>query len=112
MTVTTLTLAEAERDYKAGRLASAARKYRMILNADAKNVPAYQGLALCLMGLGQYRDAEEQCNRALGLGQELATTYAILGTLYSRQQRFEEGETLLHKAIELDPTVEKAYIEL
>lgn len=107
MTVTEL-VTEAERDYKKGRLASAAQKFRFILEVDDKNVHARQMLAICLMDLGQYTEAQEQCNRALELGQELATTYAILGTLYARQRRFEEGVSLIRKAIELDPTLEKA----
>jgi DNA-binding SARP family transcriptional activator len=90
--------------------------YARAIEADSIYAPAHAGLAHAYLrvNFGQdpdmpYRDAlllaEQAALRSLALDSLLPFAYDALGKVYLHSYRFDEANRLLHRALELDPTL-------
>lgn len=61
-------------------------------------------LASALLCLGRYAEAERRIHEALALAPDYALAHAVLGVVFTAQERFEEAERCLNRGLELDPS--------
>ncbi len=96
-------VADARRDFAAGRYGKAEEKYLEALRQDEKNVYTLANLAAIQLELDHLADAESHINRALAIAPDDAFSLMILGQIRYRQQKYDESLDALGRAAKLDP---------
>ncbi len=106
------TLDEARRHHAAGRLEQADRAYRAVLEGEgldpSSRAVAHNNLCVVLDSLGDYREAEIACRRALELRRaladapRLARTLNNLGLVQQRRGRYADAEKNLGEALAIN----------
>lgn len=95
-------LEEAEEFAEARQYAEAEQKYISVISADARNVPAYRGLAWIYLETDQLEQAKETLEFLLRLKPGDAEAIALLGEVAFKKGFMQDAEKYLRKAIELE----------
>ena len=85
-----------------GELERARQLYEEVLQKDAKNVKALQGLSVVFEKMQRYDRAAEQLQKALAVEQDNPLTHYNLAVLYEQQQKPEDAITEYKKSAGLD----------
>jgi tetratricopeptide (TPR) repeat protein len=96
-------VAEAQRDFAAGRLPEAEKKYLEVLRRDDKNVSTLANLATVQLEMGHLDDAEKNLRAALAVSPDDAFALSILGNLKFRQEKYDDALDALSRAAKVDP---------
>jgi len=96
-------VAEARRDFSAGRFDDAERKYTQVLKLDDKNAFTLGNLAAIQLERGRFDDAEKNLKVALAAAPDDAYNLSLLGILKFRQDKFDEALDALSRSAKLDP---------
>ncbi len=96
-------VAEARRDFSAGRFDDAERKYTQVLKLDEKNAFTLGNLAAIQLERGRFDDAEKNLKVALATAPDDAYNLSLLGILKFRQDKFDEALNALSRSAKLDP---------
>jgi tetratricopeptide (TPR) repeat protein len=96
-------VAEARRDFSAGRYDEAERKYTQVLKLDEKNAFTLGNLAAIQLERGRFDDAEKNLKVALAAAPDDAYNLSLLGILKFRQDKFDEALDALSRSAKLDP---------
>ncbi len=83
---------------------AAARAYEAILEEDPNSSRVELKLGVAYIESEAMRDAERAWRRAAYLAPRSAAPLVNLGVLYKQQHRTSEARTVLHKALQLDPS--------
>jgi tetratricopeptide (TPR) repeat protein len=102
-------------------LGEAEQFMRQAIELDPGFAPAYAGLAQALTFQATYggapldatlAQAEQAVIRALALDSNLAEAWGIAGLIASKRGRYDDAETMLRRAIALNPNFAPAYLWL
>ncbi len=94
-----------------GMYNQAIREFEKILKLDPGNSGAYKNLGVAYCGKGDFERAVESLGKAIENGLDDADTHFFRGLIYVKYlEQDEQGIPDLTKAIELDPTRERAYL--
>jgi protein O-GlcNAc transferase len=96
-------LAKAVEHHRAGRLDSAERIYRRILDAQPRHAASWNLLGMVHLQRGQLQDALEHAARAVGLDPTVAKFHANLGLVHKASGRLDEAVACYRRALELKP---------
>lgn len=96
-------VAEARRDFSAGRLDEAENKYTQVLKLDDKNAFTLGNLAAIQLERGRFDEAEKNLKVALANSPDDAYNLSLLGILKFRQDKFDEALDALSRSAKLDP---------
>jgi Flp pilus assembly protein TadD len=96
-------VAEAQRDFSAGRFDSAQEKYQHVLSRDDRNATILANLATIQMEMNRLDDADQHVQRAIAAAPDDPHILLILGTLRFRQERLDDALDALSRAGRLDP---------
>lgn len=96
-------VAEARRDFSAGRLDEAENKYTQVLKLDDKNAFTLGNLAAIQLERGHFDEAEKNLKVALATSPDDAYNLSLLGILKFRQEKFDEALDALSRSAKLDP---------
>ncbi len=96
---------------KAGYYSRARQEFQTSLAAK-KNVEALFQLALLDIQEDNLVAAAERLNAAIDMESKLAILYSHLGAIRFLQERFDDAEDLLRKALELDEDDQRTYFNL
>lgn len=104
-------LADAMRDHQAGRVAAAEAVYQKILEAEPEHAEAMRLLGLVANQRGQHQRAYELIGRAIEL-RPTPLHYQNLGMALHGLNRLDEAMATYRHAIELDPRLIDAHLNL
>jgi tetratricopeptide (TPR) repeat protein len=96
-------VAEARRDFSAGRLDEAENKYTQVLKLDEKNAFTLGNLAAIQLERGRLDEAEKNLKVALATAPDDAYNLSLMGILKFRQDKFDEALDALSRSAKLDP---------
>ncbi len=103
-------------DYDDSRYAEAIEKLKNALALDPSFVKAYDNMALCYEGLGDFDEAIKTYEKANELNQQQTIRSAWpplnYGTLLLKRGRYEEAESLLHEALGYDAKLAQTRFQL
>jgi tetratricopeptide (TPR) repeat protein len=105
-------LAEGDKLFAEGAFDQAARCYQDVLTLDPRHAGARNNLGATFCKLGQYKEAEDQFRRAIGLRAAFADAHSNLGTVLRWTGRNTESEMPLRRALKLKPASLNAQISL
>jgi tetratricopeptide (TPR) repeat protein len=94
------------------KFAEAQEQFEAALKANQNDVEAYFNLANVLLLTQHYPDAEHQLDEGLKRMPDSAFGHFLQGLLYSRTARPELAEKSLQSALQLDPKMSQAYLQL
>jgi TolB-like protein/Tfp pilus assembly protein PilF len=86
-----------------GRRQEAVEQLQMAVQADPLNLMYRGSLALSLMGVGRYDEAEELLHQSRDLDPSFMPTHLYLGILHTARQKFAEALPFAEKAFSLAP---------
>jgi tetratricopeptide (TPR) repeat protein len=92
--------------------AGAAEQFRAAVKADPKMPDVHFGLGYLLWGLMQYDEAAKEFEAELANNPNHAQALAYLGDTDIKLNHPEAAQPLLEKAIQLDPRIELAHLDL
>jgi TolA-binding protein len=87
-------------------------EFEAALKANQNDVEAYFNLANVLLLTQRYPDAEHQIDEGLKRQPDSAFGHFLQGSLYSRTGRLELAEKSLLGALQFDPKMSQAYLQL
>jgi tetratricopeptide (TPR) repeat protein len=90
-------------------LLEAEEQYKLVLEADPKNVNTHYNYGNLLKQMGRREEAEEQYKLALEADPKHVNTHSNYGILLSDMGRREEAEEQFKAAIELDPKMPNSH---
>jgi tetratricopeptide (TPR) repeat protein len=96
-------VADAQKDFSAGRHAEAEKKYRQVLNADENNVYTLGNLAATQIEQGKMAEAEANLKKAIDLDPQDAYNLSLMGIMKFRQEKFEEAFGFLSRSAAINP---------
>ena len=91
---------------------AAQTQFEAALKANQNDVEAYFNLANVLLTEQHYPDAEREIEQGLQRRPDSAFGHFLQGLLYSRTARPELAEKSLQSALQLDPKMSQAYLQL
>jgi tetratricopeptide (TPR) repeat protein len=91
---------------------SAQSQFEAALKSNQNDVEAYFNLANLLLMTKRYPDAEREINEGLQRRPDSAFGHFLQGLLYSRVGKLELAEKSLQSALQLDPKMQQAYLQL
>jgi tetratricopeptide (TPR) repeat protein len=94
------------------KFAEAQEQFEAALKANQNDVEAYFNLANVLLLTQHYPDAEREIDEGLKRMPDSAFGHFLQGLLYSRTARPELAEKSLQSALQLDPKMSQAYLQL
>lgn len=103
---------DAQNQYKLGRIDRAMVLFSEIINKDATNKIAYQGLAQCKFDKKDYESASSACEKALELDSSLYLPHLIKANIFWRKNEFKKCEEELRMSLSLDPSKIDLYFSL
>ncbi len=109
MITTTELLRQALEHHRAGRLDVAEQIYRQVLAAEPRNVDALNLLGVALHHRGQFAQAVEQFQLAIGIDGSQAAFHINLAASYAALDKTEEAIACYRAAIGLRPEQAKTY---
>ncbi len=104
--------AHAEALKAAGRLEECLATYQQAAESFSRSPYVDHNLAAVLGDLGRHPEAEAAARRALAKGLDHAATWLVLGRALQRQDRFDEAEDALRRAIRRAPANAVAHADL
>ncbi len=87
---------------KRGKPQEAINCFENAIQGAPTYVPAHEGLALTLMELQKFEEAEKACLRGLKVAPSSAILHNVLGNVYARRGEFDEAQAEFEAAIEAD----------
>jgi tetratricopeptide (TPR) repeat protein len=87
-------------------------QFRQMVEADANDANAYEGLARVFLGRKAYREAVGSAEQALELNGESAAAYYVRGVALAYLQDYTNSANSLQKSLELNPNNGYAYYQL
>jgi Flp pilus assembly protein TadD len=96
-------VAEARRDFAAGRYDDAESKYTQVLKLDEKNSFTLGNLAAIQLERGHFDEAEKNLKVALASAPEDAYNLSLWGILKFRQDKYDDALDALSRSAKLDP---------
>jgi tetratricopeptide (TPR) repeat protein len=91
---------------------AAQAQFETALKTNQNDVEAYFNLANVLLTTKRYSDAEREINEGLKRRPDSAFGHFLQGLLYSRTGHPEQAEKSLQGALQLDPKMPQAYLQL
>ena len=107
-----ITIQQAIKVHKEGRLEEAEKLYRSILKIYPEHFTVMNNLGLILHHHLKFDEAESSFRKAIELKPDYETAYNNLGIIMQNLNRLDEAETSFRKAIELKPDYAVAYNNL
>lgn len=98
--------------HEAGEFDQAEQLYRQVLEADARNVTAWQLLGTIGYQIGRFESAVECLRNAVALAPTRADLYNNLGAAYRSLQRADEAVKCFQESLRLDATSAGAFNNL
>ncbi len=95
-----------------GDFQGAAKTLRLAVSRDRKNATAYYNLGIAQKGLNQQQLAISAYKEAMKLAPKMIEVYQNLANLYIEMGNIQQAQFHFHKALEIDPTFEKAKVGL
>ncbi len=89
--------------YEQGRHKMAVEEARLALGEDPDNLEAGIVLALALIDLEKFDEAETAAGRAIGLAPDFAVTHYVMARVLHGRNRIREATSAIREAISLDP---------
>ncbi len=105
-------LAKALQLHRAGRYREAEPLYRTIIERAPKRVGALINFSSLLRATGRLPQAREMAERAVAVGPDNALAHFTLGATLRQMRRDKEAVVAYEKAVELDPGMIKAWVNL
>ena len=105
-------LAKALQLHRAGRYREAEPLYRTIVERAPKRVGALINFSSLLRATGRLPQAREMAERAVAVGPDNALAHFTLGATLRQMRRDKEAIVAYEKAVELDPGMIKAWVNL
>lgn len=96
-------VAEAQRNFSAGKYEQAEKKYQEVLSRDDKNANVRANLATAQLEMGHLDEAEKNLNAALAVDPNDAFALSILGNLKFRQEKYDDALDALSRAAKVNP---------
>ncbi|HEY9071830.1 MAG TPA: tetratricopeptide repeat protein [Candidatus Ozemobacteraceae bacterium] len=87
--------------FRAGKYDMAELEFRKTLEMHPENAEAVKDLALLHYNQGRFKDAYEECKRAIALDRGLKEAYIVLGSLYSKKGRVDDAVRTLRRVREV-----------
>lgn len=105
MSEITATFNEALAALNGRELTKAEKKFRQVLDLDPSHVPSLNLIAVALMSMGRFADAEPFIARAVTLNQSSDVSYYNYGLIAKHMGNFHEASEQFTKALKLNPNV-------
>lgn len=93
----------AMQEFKAGRLARAAREYEALIEINPRLATVHHNLALIASALGDAQRAEREYLKEVEINPAFPPAWNNLGRIYLNRRELDRAEKMFRKALETDP---------